>query len=293
MKRPILILDGNNLAHRCYHSMGRLSYKGQSVSVIYGLPNLVTSLVKRFDPKKVFLVWDGKKSKIRKELLPEYKSHRKDFNKNFDPDDFYRQRDIAMKLFYNLGVKQIWDREMEADDCIFMILKKFTKSKIIIASNDKDFHQCITKRVTVVNGKDILLTPKTLPKNFNYTPENCVDYLCLVGDSSDNIPGYRGIGEERGKAFFLEHSSIANFLNSNKTHNLIDKEKLAKLYALNRQLIDLSYYNEQHIPGDKKLPYFKGKRNNTIKLSKFKEICAKYGMVTLQKKQFTSIWEKL
>ncbi len=289
MKTDVLILDGNNLAHRSYHSMARLNNKGKPVSIIYGLPNLVGSMIKKFKPKRVYLVWDGEKSKIRLGLCPDYKGHRA-YNRNFDPEDFYKQRDKVMEVFHTLGVKQLHNIKYEADDVIYMLAKRFEDRRVIIASNDKDFHQLISDTVRIYNASGDILTPSNLYEKKAYNPSSCVDYLCLVGDNSDNIKGYPGIGEVRGKQFLKEHSSIENFLSSNKTHKGIDKEKLEQLYATNRQLIDLAYYNKLHM-AKAKLKFFKDDKQPEINKPALFKICDEYHILSFRKLQFLRIWE--
>lgn len=288
MKANILILDGNNLAHRVYHSMARLNNHGKPVGVIYGLPNLVGSLVKKFQPKRIYLVWDGKKSPHRLALLPTYKQRKP--HPNFDPEDFYAQKDTVMHLFRNLGVKQIHSPHLEADDQIYMLTDKYQGRKIVIASNDKDFHQLISDTTFVYNAKDALLTPKNLKINFGYHPDQCVDYLCLVGDDSDKIPGYPGIGPVRATDFLLEHSSIYNFLKSNKLHKLIDKNKLEATYAINRQLIDLNFYNTKFLKG-RKIKFWNGYKHPEKNKKALFFICDQYFIKAFKKKSFLRIWD--
>lgn len=288
MRTDILILDGNNLAHRCYHSLAKLNNRGKPVGVIYGLPNLVGSLVKKFQPKRVYLVWDGRKSHHRMKILPSYKLRKP--HPNFDPDDFYLQRTIVMHLFRALGVKQIYAPKREADDQIALLVKKFKGRKTLIVSNDKDFHQLISPTLSVYNAKNVVLTPKNLKSEFGYSPDQCVDYLCLVGDDSDKIPGYPGIGPVRARDFFLEHSSIDNFMQSNKKHKLIDKVKLEAIYAINRQLIDLNFYMQQFMKG-KKARFWLGIKKPQMNVKAIDRISDEYFIRRFKKKSFQKIWQ--
>lgn len=286
MKTDILIVDGNNLAHRSYHSMARLNNKGKPVSIIYGLPILIGSLVKKFKPKKTYIVWDGRRSKVRLSLCPNYKGHRT-YSRNFDPVDFYKQRDKVMELFYSIGVKQIYNIKHEADDLIFKLVNKFKNRRVVIASNDKDFHQLITDTVCVYNAKGDILSKSNLSQNFAYNPGSCVDYLCIVGDGSDNIKGYPGIGEVKGREFFEQFSSINNFLDSKVSYKNINKDKLAAIYETNRQLIDLAYYNYFY---GSKIKFYKDPNPKFDEKALFK-ICEDYHILSFRKKQFLRIWK--
>lgn len=292
MKTNVLILDGQNLAYRAYFSLARLNNGGKKpVSIIYGLPQMVGSFVKKFQPRRLYIAWDGKKSPHRLSLLPTYKERGNKAKFGFDPEDFYSQRDVVMELFHSLGVKQVYHKKGEADDFIYMLTRKFQDRKTVIISNDKDFHQLISENLSVYNAKDILLTPKNLKQSFGYTPDTCVDYLCLVGDDSDKIPGYPKIGPARATDFFLEHSSIANFLSSKKEYKFIDKVKLEAIWKRNRQLIDLAHYYELHNK-DGKVRYYNNNRHPEMDKARVIEICDEYNISTFRKKDFLSIWSQ-
>jgi 5'-3' exonuclease len=286
MKTSILIVDTNNLAHRVYHSMSRLG----DVAIIYGLPVMVGSLIKQFNPKRTYLVWDGKKSEHRLKLLPTYKERKK--HSNFDAEDFYYQRDVVMKIFRALGVKQIHGLKYESDDLIYSLVRKFKGKRIVIASNDKDFHQLINDKVHVYNAKDITLTAENLRLHFDYTPTQCIDYLCLVGDDSDKIKGYPGIGPAKAAQFFKEHSSISSFLQSTNSFKHIDKTKLELLYAINRQLIDLQFYHEKFILNHP-MPFYKKDRVPVLDKKTLYKICDNFTINHFRKSSFLKIWKTL
>jgi 5'-3' exonuclease len=291
MKASVLILDASNLAYRSYYSMAKLNNRGKPVSVIYGLPILVASYIKQFQPKRVYLVWDGKKSKHRLKLLPGYKDRGDKVNLRFDPEDFYKQKATVMDLFNSLGVAQPYHLKYEADDLIYRLYKKFPNHKKVICSNDKDFHQLLDDTTFIMDAKNNLLTKKNLKSFTGYTPEQCVDFLCLTGDDSDKIPGYPKIGPSRAQDFLLEHSSIDSFLSSNKKHKFIEKEQLAKLYELNRQLIDLAFYHKTY--GDnKKIPHFLNDYTPEVNKGRLFKICDEYFINTFRKKSFLNTFQK-
>lgn len=246
-KTDVLIIDGNNFCYRAYYRFkGFSNLDGAPTGVIFGFLQMLTGLVKHFKPRKIYVVFDGKKSKQRLKLHPDYKNRVKSLD--FDAEGFYAQREYLIKTLPKLSLNVLHNIDYEADDIIYMVYKKYFGKKIVIASSDKDFNQLITKNTSVWDGKNqILLQKKTLKGRFGCRPEQVVDYLTLIGDDSDNIPGYRGMGEKRTQAFLEKYNSIAEYLESNDEIPSLDKTKLRQLYELNRCLIDLRYFYKKYV----------------------------------------------
>jgi len=235
-----MVIDGNNQAYRAVYKFGDMkNNKGVSTSLIYGVPYILKNTIAKFTPDEVYITFDGGRSHIRKTLLPNYKN--RDKKLGFDYENFKEQMDILRAFLPSLGLSVVYKHDMEADDLIYKLCKK--KGKITIVSSDKDFNQLISKDVQVYNPyTQATLTHGSLHKRVGYRPEQTVDYLVLDGDSSDKIPGYKGMGEKRIKAFLDEFGSIKNFLNTETAvYKFLDKEVLRDLYKLNRTLIDLRY----------------------------------------------------
>lgn len=277
--KRLLIIDGNNRAHAAFHAYDRLSYKGKSVAMIYGLPSMIKYLLKELEPREVFVVWDGKRSKHREKLYPNYKGG-DTRNRLLDRDDFNRQLVITRKLLGTLGIKQILNPVMEADDMIYALTLKARSlgyTDIIICSGDKDFNQLISREVSVWSeSKKEMVNWKNCHSIFGYHSYQTLDWLTLLGDKSDNITGYPGMGEKRTSALLEKYGSIKRFLESSDGHNIIDKDKLYELVERNRILMDLrGYYNEYR--NEIKIQ-FHGNRHPKIDKEKFLAISAKYGM---------------
>lgn len=284
-KEKVVLIDGRNLLYRSLFSHKGLAYKGQATSAIYGYPSILKSIIFKLKPKKVFVVWDGLKSKHRLELLPDYKKRDK-VRLGFDYEDLKRQEKIIQKMLRYLGISQVYHADCEADDLIYGLVERYKGSrKVYIVSSDKDFNQCIEKGVVVWNDKDNqLVNQKNCKKLKGYNPEQTVDYLSLLGDSSDNIPGYRGIGEAKSLAFLEEFGSIKEFLkNPDAKFKGIDKQKLKELYKVNSMMIDLKVHWDKHLSDiDLKECFIKPAYN----LKKFKELCEIYSINSLKKNIF-------
>lgn len=290
--KPILIIDGNNMAHRAYHANNNLSYKGKSTAVIFGVINILRGLINDYKPKRIIMVWDGGRHPKRMEVLPGYKVREK--KDDFDAEDFYRQRDEVSKMLNYLGIAQVKHPKMEADDYIhWLVLKYLSKRPIKIISNDKDFHQLLQPNVTQVIHKPstgtIELTQELFETQFGFPSHLHADWLMLVGDSSDKIPGFPGIGEVRATQFIKEHEGIINYLLSPEKGK-VDKVKLKEIYERNRTLIDLEYFYENHLRNKIKITYLFDK-NPEFKPLNFKAKAEKYNMKTFTKESFINTFK--
>ena len=289
----IVIIDGDNMLHRSYHKYGGFTtLGGKPSSMIFGFPYMVRTVITKLKPTKLYVVFDGGSSPHRKEILPTYKAREQKLG--FDYENFQDQKKVVRQLMIDLALTVVWEKGYEADDLIYTITRKHRGDKVCIVSGDKDFHQLISETVSVYSPhKEIELTIKNLNRYFPYQPTEVVDYLCLIGDKSDHIPGYGGIGEVRARQFLDKFGSIHNFL---QTYNpsmgkTLDPIKLHKLFKQNRLLIDLKYYYLKHHRKRTKLPII----NPTpiLKLAAVAMVSREYEVKTLTKVEFISVFKKL
>ena len=289
----LLLVDGNNLFYRAYFSHGKLaSFNGQNMSAIFGILNILASMLSKFTIDEVIICWDGKKDPNRLALWPEYKAKRKKIGHDYE--DMNAQKKHIKKLLHLLGVKQVVN-DMEADDLIYKVVRERRKLKkpIIILSTDKDFDQLVRKRVWIWNEKvGQMITPKSIKRLKGYTADQCVDYLCLKGDDSDNIPGYRGLGE-KGIAKFFETfpGGIYEYLDSEAPYDKLDRAKMLELYRRNRLLIDLRYFNLNYHSA-LKLEYYKSS-TPTLKREKYIKLAASLGLRKFREDKFINVFKKL
>ena len=285
-----MIIDGDNLAHAAFHSYKRLSYKGQSTSVLFGLPKMIHPLVAQMKPDHLTIVWDGVKHPKRVELCPTYKMHREETRDPVARKNYLDQKKKVMKLFRYLGIPQAYDPNIEGDDMIYLVNKKMLAKgyDTKIVSGDKDMEQMISKYTSIYNHREkITLMPGLLYEAYRggLKHNQIVDYLCLTGDSSDDIPGYKGVGHVTALKLLTQFQSIESFLNSSKSFGSIDKEKLLKLYRVNKQMIDLALFNKRHNKGVR-VTFYMGKSKPKMKREKYIQTCASYGLKTLITNQF-------
>jgi 5'-3' exonuclease len=292
-KERVVLIDGRNLLYRSHFSHNGLQSKGESTSAIFGYPSILKSIIWKLKPKKIYVVWDGKKSQRRMELLPDYKRRDKP-RLGFDYEDFDRQEKVVKQILKYLGISQVYHPRMEADDLIYALSERYKKTRnVYIVSSDKDFDQLLCSRVRIWNDKDNkLITHKNCKKLKGYTPEQCVSFLALTGDKSDNIPGYKGIGEKKAIQFLEKHGSIESWLYDNEhiePFKGIEPEKLKALWKINKEMIDLRHHwewNCRHIvPADH---FIKPDFN----IDAFKKLAKKYSMDSLKKNIFVSEFKK-
>lgn len=290
----ILLIDAMNCLHRAWHSYSKLQNSGQPVSIIFGMPSIVNGLINKFHPDKLLVIWDGKKSSHRLELLPEYKAHRKTRTTQ-EHEDFVRQKTTTMELFHSLGVKQVINIDQEADDMIYYFVRKYKKdkaNKITIVSTDKDFHQLLCSNVKIWNThKEAFVHSENCEKLMGYTPQQCVSYLTLRGDDSDNIPGYRGIGEVKAKQFLEKFGTVKGYLSQGDEFKGIDRKTLAILWYKNQPMIDLRYFYGLHLRGKVKPSYYNQDRKPKLNKQKLFRICAQYYIKTFRKHEFLKNYE--
>jgi DNA polymerase-1 len=281
--KRVYIIDGMHLAYRSHFVHRRLSYQGKGTGIMFGFLSVLKSLIMQQRPERVIVCWDGEKSKRRLKWLPEYKSHRE---KNIDLKEKARMNKQIIrlrKMLYLLGVPQAHNPAVEGDDMVYLVTKQMVNlHPITIYSGDKDFCQLITRDVMTHNPRDKYPQDySTFFLTYKYEIHQVIDYLSLVGDDSDDIPGYRGIGPVRAAKFLNIHGSIKNFL-SDKNRDfsgISDRKALRTIWKRNRRLISLKWYNDKyHTPKD--ILYFKDRRNPQYNEDKFKEMCRQYGLRT-------------
>lgn len=278
------IIDGMGLAHAAHHAYSKLSFKGNSTAVLFGVPQMIKSTLQRYPCQKLIVCWDGVKHPKRMELLPGYKEHRLKKRDPVERTKFEEEIRLLRKLLYRMGIPQAYDAAVEGDDMLYFVYKEMIKMyKLNIISGDKDFYQLINYDCQVYNPRtNSPFSANGCPSDFPCELPQFVDYLCLVGDESDDIPGYRGCGPKTATKFLAQFESIKAYLNSNKDFaGLNNKDKLREIYRRNRRLIDLRLFCKKYYPEDYKPLYYKGRSNPNFDEIKYRAICIKHNLKTM------------
>lgn len=292
MKQKILLIDGENILHQSFHKFEKLkSTDGKPSGAIFGFFKSLQMYLNRFEPSKVFITFDNGRSIYRKQLLPEYKAHRK--NIAVDYESLQEQKRLILKILGYLRINYVFDKKKttnyEGDDFLaYLILHKFkdAKYKKILVSSDKDFNQLLHNNDLVIYNprKEELIRESNCKELFGYAPEETVDYLSMVGDTSDDISGFPGIGPVKARKILDEYGSIKEYL---LHHHRTDYCNIAER---NSQMIDLSRFLREH-PLEK-LP-IKSSKDKPINYKKFKEVCISYSLSSFMTNEFINTFEKL
>jgi DNA polymerase-1 len=193
-KRPLVLVDGSSYLYRAFFGLPPLtSPEGEPTGAIYGVANMLKRLMAEYTPEHVAVVFDASGKTFRDEIFEEYKAHRPPM-----PDDLRSQVEPLNELVQALGFPLLQVTGVEADDVIGTLAQQGAKlgMPVLISTGDKDMAQLVDgKKVTLVNTMtDTHLDRDGVKQKFEVWPEQIIDYLALVGDSSDNIPGVPGIG---------------------------------------------------------------------------------------------------
>ncbi|MCC2645688.1 MAG: polymerase, partial [Burkholderiales bacterium] len=211
MDKTLLLIDGSSFIFRAFHAMPDLtSPGGQPTGAIYGIINMFKQMQKKFPTKNWGCIFDMPGKTFRDDIHPEYKANRKE-----TPADLISQFEEIYILVKALGIPVIMQNGIEADDLIGTIAVKAKQSgyKVIIATGDKDFAQLVDDNITLINtmNNEILDIPGVINK-FGVKPEQIIDYLSLVGDKVDNIPGVDKCGPKTAVKWLSEYGTVESLI---------------------------------------------------------------------------------
>ncbi|OCQ54751.1 DNA polymerase I [Photorhabdus australis subsp. thailandensis] len=192
---PLILVDGSSYLYRAYHAFPPLTNSaGEPTGAMYGVLNMLRSMVMEYKPSHVAVVFDAKGKTFRDELFAEYKSHRPPM-----PDDLRAQIEPLHQMVEAMGLPLLVVPGVEADDVIGTLALQAEKEgrAVLISTGDKDMAQLVTPNITLINTmNNTILGPEEVVEKYGVPPELIIDFLALMGDSSDNIPGVPGVGEK-------------------------------------------------------------------------------------------------
>ncbi|MCW6556682.1 DNA polymerase I [Yersinia ruckeri] len=198
-ENPLILVDGSSYLYRAYHAFPPLTNaSGEPTGAMYGVLNMLRSLLLQYHPSHVAVVFDAKGKTFRDELFAEYKSHRPPM-----PDDLRAQIEPLHQMVKAMGLPLLAVSGVEADDVIGTLAQEAEKAgySVLISTGDKDMAQLVTPNITLINTmNNTILGPEEVREKFGVPPELIIDFLALMGDSSDNIPGVPGVGEKTAQA---------------------------------------------------------------------------------------------
>lgn len=224
----LFVLDAINFLFRSFYAIrGMKNKEGIATNALYGFVRSVQKILKEHNPSHCVAVFDGPNNKkSRTDIYAEYKANREGM-----PQELVPQLQYAMDFCKMAGIPMLCIDGVEADDVIGSIAhwsKEFCKQTFLLSS-DKDLAQLVDDNVFLLHvHKDNLLVDKTKVKEiYGVYPKQIIDYLAIVGDTSDNIPGISGMGPKTASKLLDEYQSLSNlFLNLDRISNLKQREKL-------------------------------------------------------------------
>ncbi|MEK6624788.1 MAG: DNA polymerase I, partial [Bdellovibrionota bacterium] len=209
--KKLFIIDISNFIFRAFYAIRPLSAPDKTpVNAVYGVWQMLYKLLADYKPTHVFVARDTKRQTFRHEIYPEYKANRTD-----PPEDLRPQFSLVFELVEKMHLPMFGLENYEADDLIGSAVMQWKDyfDEVVIVSSDKDLMQFIDEKVKQLDTmKDQLYDRRDVFEKMGVWPEQVVDYLSLVGDSSDNIPGVAGIGAKGAAKLLAEYGSLENLI---------------------------------------------------------------------------------
>jgi DNA polymerase-1 len=234
--KELVLVDGSSYLFRAFHALPPLvSSRGQPTGAVKGVINMIRALLKSHADANIAIVFDAKGKTFRNDVYADYKAHRPPM-----PDELRSQIEPIHNIVQAMGLPMLVIDNVEADDVIGTLARQASKQKIktLISTGDKDLAQLVTEHVTLVNTmtNEVLDIPG-VEKKFGIGPELIVDYLALMGDKADNIPGVPGVGPKTALKWLLEYGSMEGIIENAEAIG----GKIGERLRENIDLLRLSY----------------------------------------------------
>lgn len=240
---PLVLVDGSSYLYRAFHAFPPLTNSaGEPTGAMYGVLNMLKSLISQVQPSHIAVVFDAKGKTFRDEMFEQYKSHRPPM-----PDDLRKQIEPLHDIIRALGIPLLVIEGVEADDVIGTLAVAASKAnqKVLISTSDKDMAQLVDDNIMLINTmNNTLLDRDAVIEKYGIPPELIIDYLALMGDSADNIPGVAGVGEKTALGLLQGIGSMAEiYANLDKVAELPIRgaKKLGDKLLAEKEMADLSY----------------------------------------------------
>jgi DNA polymerase-1 len=206
--RPDLVLvDGSSYLYRAFNALPPFSNsRGEPTGAVFGVLNMLSKFLKDYDPGRIAVVFDAPGKTFRDEIFAEYKAHRPPM-----PDDLRSQIEPLFEAVRGMGLPILREKGVEADDVIGTLACAAAKENlsVLISTGDKDMAQLVSPLITLINTMSgTVLDRDGVKAKFDVFPEQIIDYLALVGDSSDNIPGIDKVGPKTAAKWLGKYSTL-------------------------------------------------------------------------------------
>ena len=227
-RKKLVLVDGSSYLFRAFHGLPPLSSQGHPTGAIYGVLNMLRKLMQDEQPDYIAVVFDAKGKTFRNDIYPEYKANRPPM-----PDDLRVQIEPLHDIIRAQGLPLIIVDKVEADDVIGTLAREGKEQglKVLISTGDKDMAQLVCDEITLINTMNMVHMDKAMvEEKFQVKPEQIIDYLALMGDSSDNIPGVPKVGPKTASKWLNEWQTLDNIMaNADKFGGKIGENLRASL----------------------------------------------------------------
>ena len=207
--KPLILVDGSSYLFRAFYALPNLtSPKGLPTGAILGVLNMLNRLLEDYDPSHMAVIFDAKGKNFRHELYPAYKANRAAM-----PDDLRVQIEPLHQLIKLMGLPLIIESGVEADDVIGTLAKQASLmgQKVVISSGDKDIAQLVNEQITMIDTmKEATYDIPGVKEKFGVWPNQMIDYLTLIGDTSDNVPGVDKVGPKTAVKWLESYETLDN-----------------------------------------------------------------------------------
>ncbi len=207
MAKRIVLVDGSSYLYRAFHAMPNLANsKGEPTGAVYGIVNMLRRLLREQDTPYFVVVFDAPGKTFRDRLYKEYKANRPPM-----PDDLRSQIEKVHAVIKALGLPLLSISDVEADDVIGTLARAASNHDMeaFIVSGDKDLAQLVGPGVTMCDSmKDVIYDEQGVQEKFGVPPDRIIDFLALVGDTSDNIPGVPKVGPKTAARWLMDYGSL-------------------------------------------------------------------------------------
>ena len=257
-KRKLVLVDGSSYLYRAYHALPKLtSSRGEPTGAIHGVLNMLNKLAAEEDTPHLVVVFDAPGKTFRDDLYEEYKANRPPM-----PDDLRDQVGPLLEAIPAMGLPLLRIEGVEADDVIGTLARQAVDSgmEVLVSTSDKDMAQLVADDITLVNTMtDTVMDRDGVKKKFDVYPEQIIDWLALVGDSSDNIPGVPKVGAKTAAKWLNEYGTADEIVahadeikgkvgESLREH--LEQLDMSRTLATIRQDIELPYAPEDLARGE-------------------------------------------
>ncbi|MBM7037623.1 DNA polymerase I [Vibrio ulleungensis] len=204
---PLILIDGSSYLYRAFHAYPESMSNGDiQTNAIYGVVNMLRSMMKQFSSERIAVIFDAKGKTFRDDMYPEYKANRPSM-----PNELRSQIEPLHNIIKAMGLPLLVIPGVEADDVIGTLAHQASQQgmPVLISTGDKDMAQLVDENVTLINTMtNVVMDPQGVVDKFGIGPELIIDFLALMGDKVDNIPGVPGVGEKTALALLQGIGSI-------------------------------------------------------------------------------------